>query len=359
MKRVFLVLAFLFLSACGSSSKSGSPSIPHSSDGTEPLFFEQWAIHYDQAFYMQNSINKEAHIHAEKSMATYTGKGVKLAIIDIGFEVNHPEFRKNITHTFNSKDLSLSVECSHSQYCYHGTATTGVIASNVNQQGLRGIAPDVELILIQLALSADFLSDDEILNALDYAEKQGVDIINNSWGIDFVSPVIQDKIEKMARKGRDGKGIIFVFAAGNDGLDNKNDISMLDTVIGVGSTDEGNVRAIYSNYGRGLDMLAPGGQKLGITTTHADINTKNIDDYLRAEKSDINYNGSSASAAIVSASIALLLEKENELTKLEIEKRLYTTADKVGYLDYVDGKNDFYGYGKLNVDALLKNDREK
>jgi subtilisin family serine protease len=129
---------------------------------------------------------------------------------------------------------------------------------------------------------------------------------------------------------------------------------MLDTVIGVGSTDEGNVRAFYSNYGMGLDILAPGGQKLGITTTHADINTKDLDDYLRAEKADINYKGSSASASIVSASIALLLEKYSELTKFEIEGRLYKTADKVGYLDYIDGKNDFYGYGKLNVDRFLK-----
>jgi major intracellular serine protease len=135
-------------------------------------------------------------------METYTGKGVKLAVIDIGFEVNHPEFSKNITHTFNSKNLSLSVECTHSRYCYHGTATVGVIASNINQQGLRGLAPDVELILIQLDLSADYLSDDDILNALDYADKLGVDIINNSWGIEFVSPVIQEKIEKMSKEGR-------------------------------------------------------------------------------------------------------------------------------------------------------------
>ncbi len=353
MKKVFWLFTVLLLSACGSSGNNDRSAIPHSTDNTEPLYFEQWAINYNQAFYTQNSINKDAHIHAEKSMGRYTGKGIKLAVIDIGFEVNHPEFSKNITHTFNSKDSSLSVECTHSQYCYHGTATTGVIASNINKQGLRGIAPDVDLTLIQLDLSADYLSDEKILNALDYADKQGVDIINNSWGIDFVSPVIQEKIDKMTREGRGGKGIVFVFAVGNDGVDNKYDISMLDTVIGVGSTDEGNVRAVYSNYGAGLDIVAPGGGKLGITTTNQDIMTNTVDDYLRAESEDRVFNGSSAAAAIVSGSLALMLQKDKNISLPKVVNAIREKSDKAGYLPYVNGRNDFYGFGKLNVDKLL------
>lgn len=56
-----------------------------------------------------------------------------------------------------------------------------MIASNINNRGLRGIAPDVKLVLIKLDL-AGYVGDDEILNALQYAANENVDIINNSWG---------------------------------------------------------------------------------------------------------------------------------------------------------------------------------
>jgi hypothetical protein len=75
MKKVFWAFAVLLLSACGSSSKNESAAIPLSTDGSEPLYFEQWAINYNKAFYTQNSINKDAHIHAKKAWKLIRVKG--------------------------------------------------------------------------------------------------------------------------------------------------------------------------------------------------------------------------------------------------------------------------------------------
>jgi len=337
---VFFLL--LFLSGCNSSKTTSQ----------EPLFQEQWALHYDQPFYDAYAINKEAHIHATNAMQHYTAKGVKVAIIDIGFDVEHFEYKKNIVKVINSADGSTNVACYNSQQCYHGTAIAGVLAANVNGKGLRGIAPDVELVLIKLDL-AGYIGDDEILNALEYAQKENVDIINNSWGTGDVSFVVQEKINQMAQEGRDGKGIVFIFASGNEGKENGNDESMLESVIGVGATDEENLRAIYSNFGEGLDVMAPGGFNLGITTTQDTTQEDITSLYKRAEDYD-KFQGTSAAAPLVTGAVALLLQKYPNLTVQEIQNILHNSSDKIGNVPYENGRNKYYGYGKINVDSMLK-----
>lgn len=317
----------------------------------EPFYQEQWAIHYDKAFYDAYAVDQDAHIYGENTMSKYTGRGVKIAIIDIGLDTDHVEYRNNIVKAINSADGSDNVACVNSSACFHGNAVTGVIASNINNKGLRGIAPDAQIIFIKLDL-AGYVGDDEILDALNYAEQEDVDIINNSWGTGAISPVIQEKIDEMATNGRDGKGIIFIFASGNDGQENSNDESMIESVIGVGSSDEENLRAIYSDFGEGLDIVAPGGYSLGITTTYLSADTNHPSDYMRAEDYT-KFQGTSASAPIVSGAIALLLEKSPSLSRLQVQQLLQTSSDKIGNIEYIDGKNLYYGYGKLNLDTLV------
>lgn len=339
---VFFIILFL-LFGCGKENTSLKTS--------EPLYQEQWALHYDKPFYDAYEIEKDAHIHATKSMHSWTGKGVKVAVIDMGLDENHEEYRNNIVKLINSADGSNNVKCTNSEECYHGSAVTGIIASNINGKGLRGIAPDVEIVFIKLDL-AGYIGDDEILNALEYAEKENVDIINNSWGTGEVSPVVQEKIDEMAINGRNGKGIVFVFASGNKGKESNNDESMLQAVIGVGSTDEENLRAVYSNFGEGLDVVAPGGLSLGITTTYISDDEEHVNNYMKAEDYE-KFRGTSASAPIVAGAVALLLEKKFDLTREAVQNIIRNNTDKIGSVEYVNGKNNYYGYGKLNVDKMM------
>lgn len=343
MKLVLLLFYTLLFIGCSNNAPSQS---------NEPLYQEQWALHYDKAFYDAYAINKNAHIHGEYSLNSYTGRGVKIAIIDIGLDKNHFEYKYNIIKAINSSDGSENVQCVNSSDCYHGSAVTGIIASNINQKGLRGIAPNIEIVFIKLDL-AGYIGDDEILNALQYAQDENVDIINNSWGTGDISPVIEEKINDMATNARVGKGIVFVFATGNQGKENNNDESMIDSVIGVGSSDEENLRAIYSNFGNGLDVVAPGGYNLGITTTYDSNNLNHISDFMKAEDYD-KFQGTSASAPIVSGAIALLLEKNPNLSRKEIQKIIQKSSDKIGNIEYVNGRNNYYGYGKLNIDNMFR-----
>ncbi len=313
----------------------------------EPLFQEQWAIHYNKAFYDAYNINPDAHIHAESVFAEFTGKGIKIAVIDGGLDKFHPELKNSLARVINSRDDSGNVSCENPLECYHGTAVTGIIAAAINGLGLRGLAPDASITFIGLDLNG-FVSDSEIVDALEYAEQAQVDIVNCSWGTGDVSPIVKQKIDYLAEFGRDGKGMIFVFANGNQDIFLENDESMLDSVSGIGSSDEENLRAVYSNYGEGLDLLAPGGYLLGITTTYHSNDVQRSSDYLRAEDY-LKFQGSSAAAPIVTAAIALLLEAEPTLTRIQVQQLLRHSADKIGYLDYYNGHNNYYGFGKINL----------
>lgn len=135
-----------------------------------------------------------------------------------------------------------------------------------------------------------------------------------------------------------------------------NDESAIPEVIAVGSTDKNNLRAWYSNYGENLDILAPAGFDIGITTLDP-MGEKGIailnDNYLLAN--DVNsFIGTSASAPIVSGVIALMLEKNPNMTRIEVENILKNKSDKIGNLDYIDGFNVYYGYGKINVKKFLE-----
>ena len=127
--------------------------------------------------------------------------------------------------------------------------------------------------------------------------------------------------------------------------------SMLETVIGVGASDEDNLRAIYSNFGTGLDIVAPGGFNLGVTTTNYRDDGNSA--FIKAEDPD-GFIGTSASTPIVSAALALLLEKNPQLTRQQVQQRIKDSADKIGNFEYTEGHNPYYGYGKLNVGRLLE-----
>ncbi len=201
------------------------------------------------------------------------------------------------------------------------------------------------------------MSDSETIELFNKAEAFGADIITCCWGTYNVSDTVKERIVELSHHGRGGLGTVIVFAVGNDNREMGNDESAIAEVISVGATDKMNVRAWYSNYGKNLDLLAPGGDyDFGITTLDpsgekgisvSDPNYLLYNDYS-------TFVGTSPAAAIVSGAIALMLEKAPWLKREEVEKLLWKSADKIGNIPYENGRNDYYGYGKLNLSTLMK-----
>jgi len=357
-------LAILLLQGCGGSSGDdnydkkdetatqiqGRKVAPYSDN---PLFSKQWYFYKNDEFYANYGVDLEAHIHPPATQK-YTGKGIKIAIIDDGLDTAHADLQDAIKATYDMQTKTPDVTPRNNEE-NHGTAVTGIIGASSNSIGITGIAPAAELYFIRINFE-EITGDSEIVDAFYKAKEWGADVINCSWGSGDVSDSIKSAIKDVANSGRDGKGTIIVFASGNDGILMGNDESAIDEVIAVGATDEHNRRTEYTNYGKDLDLLAPGGEDLGLVTLDQ-MGEKGAEDgdYVPPTSYEM-FVGTSASAPIVTGVVALLLEANSNLTRAEVLKILEDSADKVDdeQCNYdQNGFSIYCGYGKIDLERAI------
>ena len=368
-----LALGMLMLGGCGSGGgddgesavssceslpidKSALPPVPPSlSFSANPLYYQQWAIHYDADFYRRNGIDPDASIHMDGEH-NFIGRGVKVAVIDDGLDLSHEDLAGAVIAAYDIESGSGNVwPCCDTEN--HGTMVTGVIAARNNGTGIVGTAPGSGIYFIRLPFDrAVYVSD--IVEAFDRAKVWGADVVNCSWGSGDVDDAVRAAIADLAYNGRGGRGTVIVFAAGNEGSDIGKDESSLPEVFAVGATNRANLRTYYSNYGSALDFMAPGGESIGIATLDqmgsAGLSTTSVVNYLLYN--DVNtFGGTSASAPIVTGVVAQLLEANPSLTRQNVYDALRCSADKIGNVAYdANGFNPYYGYGKINAEAALR-----
>ncbi len=325
-----LSLAILIISVFLGCSNSTSDS-----SNTNPLFYQQWSINYNSGFYNRNAINNNAHINPQNVFYSYSGKGVKVAVIDNGFDTTHPEIKDKIIKTISvdengvvGSDVSPPTPISH-----HGTAVSGIIAAANNAIGMMGVAPEVELILVRYPTN-NSLNDAVLIELFTQAVNAGAQVINCSWGTGNVSDAFRNFMSTL--------DVVVVFASGNDNKNMGNDESAMDSVVGVGATNRDNLRTSYSDYGKNLDIVAPGGYSLGITALDplGSAGASN-DGYIRYNEytngSPSYFIGTSASAPIITGVIALALQKNPYLTRREIQDLLQVATSHIGnHTPYMD-----------------------
>ena len=190
-----------------------------------------------------------------------------------------------------------------------------------------------------------------VIQAISKAVELKADVINASWFVGQDDD-IDSAIESASTNGRGGKGVVMVFAAGNDGgkLVYPASLAGCYPVIAVGASNSwdqiknretNDHESWISNAGPELTVVAPG---VGIVTT--DLSTsppQNGGSY------KYDFNGTSSAAPQVSGVAALLLSTHPELTATQVRDRIAQTADKV------DGPNrtNRAGWGRLNACRAL------
>ena len=168
--------------------------------------------------------------------ASYTGKNVKIAIIDSGCDVEHINIKNNIVGVRNFTDEDSRNADVVTDRVGHGTHVAGIIAANGNNN-IKGVAPDAELYILKAIDQTGSGKLSWVVNAINYAVSLNVDIISMSLGM----PVSDEKLEKAINNAIKNK-ISVVCAAGNEGDGNYHDFdysypAAYTDVISVGAVD--------------------------------------------------------------------------------------------------------------------------
>ncbi len=180
------------------------------------------------------------------------GEGVKIAILDTGCDLNHPDLVENLLPGFN---LLNPRKPPHDDNC-HGTHIAGIIAASNNKIGMVGVAPKAKIIPIKVLDAKGSGNLNNVAKGIRIAVGLGADIICMSLGAPRPLQQVRKAIQFAA-----SKGIPTFVAAGNAGRTKEVFYpAAYPETIAIGSIDKNLRRSSFSNTGKNLDFMAPGGK---------------------------------------------------------------------------------------------------
>lgn len=303
----------------------------------------QWGLY--------NATDDTIDINASSAWNYATGKGVYVGVFDTGIDHNHPDLADNLTSlvydTYTNDDVYAMYGLTG-----HGTHVAGIISA-IRNNGIfsSGVAPDANLVSISSKLSLYLeLATEKLANGFNWAVQKGIDVINCSWHW-RESELLCDAIDNAIQSGRNGKGCIVIFAAGNDSISQVSfPANYKSEILAVGSVNKYGTRSDFSNYGSGLDVVAPGDTILS-TLPNSDVGFK---------------SGTSMAAPHVSGIAALILELNPDLTGQQVRDIIEQSTIKVGDIEYTNTLNrpngtwnQYYGYGLVDALKAVQNTPRK
>ncbi|WP_019240920.1 MULTISPECIES: S8 family peptidase [Bacillus] len=259
------------------------------------------------------------------------GKGITVAVLDTGCDVEHPDLKNRIIGGRNfTKDDRGNPEV-FKDYNGHGTHVAGTIAAEENGSGVVGVAPEASLLIVKVLDKSGSGSYEGIINGILYAIEQKVDIISMSLG----GPNDVQELHEAVKKATN-QGILVVCAAGNDGdgddsTDEYGYPGSYNEVISVGAIDLERRSSRFTNSNNEVDLVAPGEK---IYSTFLNGTYKSL-------------SGTSMATPHVSGALALLKNIENEsfgrkLTEPELYAQLIKRTISVGYSAKLEGNGLLY-----------------
>jgi len=346
---------------------------PHTND---PFFNSQWSI--NNQGYLGGTI--DADMDTEESWAIATGTGIKVAVIDTGVDLSHPDLASNLLSGYDATGENSNGDDSGNP---HGTACAGIIAAVSNNNiGISGIAYNSKIIPVKVFPSSGSPSNSMLADGITWAYQNGADILSNSWGGGSPSSAINNAINNAVNNGRNGKGCIVLFSTGNYNT-NVSYPATLNNVIAVGASSMCDERKSStsdasllvdtltqpdangtscdgewwwgSNFGNEVDIVAPGVEIF--TTDISGIDVDNTGNYWS------DFNGTSSACPNAAGVAALVLSVNPNFTQTQVREILETTTDKIGNTPYsvtfqnygaTQTWNNEVGYGRLNAYSAVQ-----
>lgn len=187
------------------------------------------------------------------------GNGVVIAILDTGCQIDHPDLKdriiggRNFTSDYNGDKNNFDDGKGH------GTHVAGTIAAAENNQGVVGMAPQANLLILKVLRNDGNGDYQSLIDAINYAidwkgpQGQNVRIITMSLGGESNDTALHDAVIRATNNG-----ILVVCASGNSGREVKEFPGAYNEVVGVGAVDLNKKMAKFSTMNNEVDMVAPG-----------------------------------------------------------------------------------------------------
>lgn len=265
------------------------------------------------------------------------GRGCMAVVIDSG----HPQHDDIGDNAIEGKNFVGGEDIY--DYEGHQTHVTGIICAKNNDMGMVGVAPEAKCITLKALDSGGRGRLSAITRALEYALTIKPDVVSMSLGSVGEQPEMHDVIKELYKAN-----IPVVCAAGNSGRSGVNYPALYPETIAVGAYDsKGNI-ANFSSIGDRVDVAAPG---VDIYST-----------YLNNSYSVMN--GTSMACPFVTG-IILLLKSKHMLQEKQTGQNDCKTVDEIKQhlIKYtvdrgIIGKDQYYGYGTVDVQKLLEENGE-
>jgi len=397
-----LPLIPLLLAACGGSSSDDKVACAETgayacqTGETEPLYTFQWALNYEDSYFkaypetFSNGLDLNVEpVHSQG----LKGQGVNVLVLDSGTDLHNEDLSPNADFSMSWNFVTETDDPypprPSERSAAHGTVVAGIIGAAQNGKGVMGIAP---LVNLGGANYLDGQGPSGVFAAYGGAPwSSKAHIINASYGNDLGARPYESEVvnaETLALRGlktlRDGKGAIFVKAAGNafdPGMCNQGDASYFDctnpandrgtlepNVITVAALNAKGSASSYSSAGSVVWITGMGGE-YGSGGNYGEVDIHGSDDgptifstdirgcvygfsntgartpFLRgqterdgqADNADCDYtymNGTSSATPTISGVIALMLSANPELGWRDVRDILRASARKVD-ADYI------------------------
>ncbi|MBN2406523.1 MAG: S8 family serine peptidase [Elusimicrobia bacterium] len=289
-----------------------------------------------------------------------TGNGVVIAILDTGIDMSHPDLNSNIwdnplsdkkyriddttytikydTHGWDFVDDDNDPADEHG----HGTHCAGIAGAETNKStfGIAGVSWKNDLMAVRVLDADGYGGTDDIASGIIYAADRGADIISMSLGGTGDSELVEEAVGYAYEKG-----CVLIAAAGNEGSSELTYPAGFDKVMSVAASDKDDEKADFSNYGKGLDVMAPG---VDIYST--------VPTYSAGGDFDKNYDsldGTSMACPHVAGLASLVIAywergTNKDWQPSEVKNVITSNCDDVN-IDAYPGWDRFTGYGRINM----------
>lgn len=277
---------------------------------------------------------------------------IKIAIIDNGVQLNHPDLIDNLVvgHDAMGNGTKGAAVVGETP---HGTRCAGIAAASSNSAGIAGTAYSCKIVPVRAysTTGENLTTDVFISTAINFAAN-AADVISMSWTIVSASHpnidlAITAAINNATTTGRGNKGCVLVGAMGNDGTNMSTLPTRLPNVLAVGTSVQNDTKWNGTNTPTGtykMDLVAPGPD---VTTLTGSLYSNSPNDHR-----------TSWSTPAVGGIAALILSANPGLTHHQVKRLVLETCEKVGGYSYVVGNSSKYvdlshnndmGHGRVNA----------